>query len=739
MRLLDTSTARFRHIDNANQAPYAILSHVWDHADGEQSLQDILEVHEYTQQTPRDAAVATEACPPALTILSAKIRGCCVFARVNGYRYAWVDTCCIDRTSSAELSEAINSMYEWYSQATICYAFLEDVDDSEDPRGPNSRFRRSKWFKRGWTLQELIAPAEVLFLSREWQILGTKDSLSDVIEEITGIDRDILTHGRSLDSVSVARRMSWAARRETTREEDEAYALMGIFGVHMPTIYGEGRKAFVRLQREILEHCPDQSIFAWGHIFADHTMIKAGFQVYTGPFPTGPFTSRQTWQPVSTPTEDSCLFASSPAAFVDSADITPLPLGIFSQRICLLLSPPHYTVTSYGVHIQLPVLVNSGARMFTLAVLACQDASGHLVALMMHSVADTNQHTIGNRLLLLHRDISPDPHDRLEEGQVDEDDDPSVWQHEGLYYRCTTILPATVPSSRVPQAPSHPGSFAHGPTFLLGDFYIPSHRHLTAISRRESALASIADTDANASVTFSIVGPCQITFPRWLPSQLAQFGYKFLLPKPHRGARHVHSSILTLDWSHWWFRVITLVNDSITVGIHFLLCPHSTSDLPPVHATVAFHGEPDPFHRSAFRQAPSCDVEHVDHWPNASKSFYDCARGTSVRLTFSRGSLGGRDMTDSSSSAGVQSPVYSVLIDVGSLTVTDGTIMPPASSRRPVLLEREWEWKGVDYWTDGQENSSDSDSEAMSDDNGISMVEEHPVNFVSVRFVGDAT
>ncbi|KAI0684581.1 heterokaryon incompatibility protein-domain-containing protein [Cerioporus squamosus] len=117
MRLLDTSTARFRHIDNANQASYAILSHVWDHTDGEQSLQ----------------VTTDDACPAALTILSAKIRDCCVLARVNGYRYAWVDTCCIDRTSSAELSEAINSMYEWYAQAAICYAFLEDVDDSENP------------------------------------------------------------------------------------------------------------------------------------------------------------------------------------------------------------------------------------------------------------------------------------------------------------------------------------------------------------------------------------------------------------------------------------------------------------------------------------------------------------------------------------------------------------------------------------------------------------------------------
>ncbi|KAH9941633.1 heterokaryon incompatibility protein-domain-containing protein [Epithele typhae] len=269
MRLLDTNTAGFRDIDDPNDARYAILSHVWDHTDGEQSL----------QVNPRAISLdLDEACPASLTVLSAKNRECCVFARMNGYRYVWIDTCCIDRLSSAELSEAINSMYEWYSRATVCYAFLADVDDLEDPRSPTSLFRRSKWFTRGWTLQELIAPAEVFFLSRDWRIIGTRETLANVIEEITGIDADILTHRRTLDSVSIARRMSWASKRRTSRVEDEAYSLMGIFGVHMPTIYGEGRNAFFRLQREIIEHCADQSIFAWGHIFPDSTESTSTFQ-----------------------------------------------------------------------------------------------------------------------------------------------------------------------------------------------------------------------------------------------------------------------------------------------------------------------------------------------------------------------------------------------------------------------------------------------------------------------------
>ncbi|KAI0372741.1 HET-domain-containing protein [Pilatotrama ljubarskyi] len=249
MYLLDTTTGKLERVDNLKDVHYAILSHVWMD-EGEQTFQDIQRLNsDIVSSLPR---------------ASAKIRQCCEYARRRGFAKVWIDTCCIDKTSSAELSEAINSMYEWYAAADVCFAYLYDVSDKEHPKKHTSSFRQSKWFRRGWTLQELIAPKSLEFVSAEWRFIGTKASLAQVVEEITGIQREILTHERSLSTVSVARRMSWASRRQTKRPEDESYSLMGIFGVKMPTIYGEGRAAFLRLQEEILRTIRDQSIFAWG-------------------------------------------------------------------------------------------------------------------------------------------------------------------------------------------------------------------------------------------------------------------------------------------------------------------------------------------------------------------------------------------------------------------------------------------------------------------------------------------
>ncbi|KAI0334659.1 hypothetical protein GY45DRAFT_1242459, partial [Cubamyces sp. BRFM 1775] len=191
----------------------------------------------------------------------------CAFARGEGYEWSGPGSIhvCIDKTNSAELSEAINnSMYDWYAAAGVCFAYLEDVsDDEEDPRVPAEQFPQGRWFSRGWTLQGLIAPRILFFVSREWSLLGTKTALASVVEEITGINREVLTHRKRLSSVSVTRRMSWASRRDTTREEDKAYSLLGIFGIHMATIYGEGENAFLRLQEEILKRVPDQSVLLW--------------------------------------------------------------------------------------------------------------------------------------------------------------------------------------------------------------------------------------------------------------------------------------------------------------------------------------------------------------------------------------------------------------------------------------------------------------------------------------------
>ncbi|KAF9071595.1 hypothetical protein BDP27DRAFT_1418945 [Rhodocollybia butyracea] len=162
-------------------------------------------------------------------------------ARSDKCKYIWVDTCCIDKTSSSELSEAINSMYRYYREATVCYAYLAD---------------------RGWTLQELLAPRIVVFFASDWKAIGAKASLHTAITEITGIPSNVLLMSDP-GEISVAQRMSWAAGRETTRVEDRTYSLMGLFGVFMPTIYGEGTHAFTRLQEEILKVSDDQTIFAW--------------------------------------------------------------------------------------------------------------------------------------------------------------------------------------------------------------------------------------------------------------------------------------------------------------------------------------------------------------------------------------------------------------------------------------------------------------------------------------------
>lgn len=183
----------------------------------------------------------------------------CQKAAEEGFSYVWIDTCCIDKSSSAELSEAINSMFDWYQNAEKCYVYLADVSiNGDDSRSPLEQMRQSRWFTRGWTLQELLAPAEAVFYDGDWQQLGTKSELIDVVQEITRI-KDIPNYRQAC----TAQKSAWAANRQTTRVEDAAYSLLGIFGVNMPLLYGEGPRAFVRLQMQILQQSEDESIFVW--------------------------------------------------------------------------------------------------------------------------------------------------------------------------------------------------------------------------------------------------------------------------------------------------------------------------------------------------------------------------------------------------------------------------------------------------------------------------------------------
>ena len=194
-----------------------------------------------------------------------KIKGCCEQALKDELEWVWIDTCCIDKSSSAELSESINSMYRWYQAASVCYVYMSDVAASGPmpPRMSKQDFCKSKWFSRGWTLQELIAPPYLEFYASGWIELGTRISLLDWIQEATGINRSVLASHRNPFDLSIGERMSWASERETTREEDMAYCLLGIFGVNMPLLYGEGRGAFLRLQEEILKQQEDYTILCW--------------------------------------------------------------------------------------------------------------------------------------------------------------------------------------------------------------------------------------------------------------------------------------------------------------------------------------------------------------------------------------------------------------------------------------------------------------------------------------------
>ncbi|RDW69390.1 hypothetical protein BP6252_08410 [Coleophoma cylindrospora] len=189
-----------------------------------------------------------------------KIRLCGEQARREGQQYFWVDTCCIDKSNSNELAEAINSMFRWYCKAVKCYVLLSDVSRPASDLDENSpqlswecelTFRKSRWFTRGWTLQELIAPLSVDFFSKDWELLGNKTTLERQICEITGIPVKAL-RGAPLSDFSIHERMSWAEIRQTTRDEDKAYSLLGISNVYMPLIYSEGREnAMKRLREEI--------------------------------------------------------------------------------------------------------------------------------------------------------------------------------------------------------------------------------------------------------------------------------------------------------------------------------------------------------------------------------------------------------------------------------------------------------------------------------------------------------
>lgn len=221
--------------------PYAILSHTWGKQGDEVSYQDLV------NKTAQGKAGYD------------KLKFCGEQAGRHGLSRFWVDTCCINKTNSTELQEAINSMFMWYQRAAKCYVYLADLSvtsydagDGSNERPWEAAFCSSRWFTRGWTLQELIAPPAVEFFSKEGTYLGNKNTLESLITKVTRIPAKAL-RGGALAEFSVSERMAWAQSRQTTREEDMSYSLIGVFGVSMPLIYGEGGATAARRLRASID------------------------------------------------------------------------------------------------------------------------------------------------------------------------------------------------------------------------------------------------------------------------------------------------------------------------------------------------------------------------------------------------------------------------------------------------------------------------------------------------------
>lgn len=681
MYLLDTTTGELELVDGPGKERYAILSHVWQH-EGEQTFQEIRDLNRgLTRQLSSLFRARRSERVSILPRASAKIRDCCEYARRRGFKKIWIDTCCIDKSSSSELSEAINSMYEWYGAADVCFAYLYDVSDAENPRKTHASFRRSRWFRRGWTLQELIAPRSLEFVSKEWRFIGTKASLADVVEQVTGIQRDILTHERPLDSVSVARRMSWASRRETKRPEDEAYSLMGIFGVKMPTIYGEGRAAFLRLQEEILKHIRDQSIFAWGSIF--------GVSTY-GSSLRWQFEYRDGFDP-------SVLFARSPAEFQYSGHIEPVPLDRLEERLGILGEVPDYTITSYGVRSSFPSIVinSSSTSALRLAVLGClvegtdTASQGKLIALLLTQQPNTSEQSgrfvVGARgsqipswLFEDMEALSHLPSDgvtgartrssRSSSGGRTSSSTPLTLTDDMLYR--AVVLPRSQHEQPVlfyrPVSPGYEiGSLTKAEWARL---CIAHRSRFDSASRLDAweiypGAGLVRSSSDYSLIPMSYECPCEVIVPGWTITQIEQKGYSVWLWPNHRcRALALQVGFPTSPVIH----TLALCSSTEVILIHIGPCPafeppvqavsastrhqagsslhtgtrtpHGTQIYPALCVMVVFLPGPKMFIREreedeyADPHQEACWMDHVDNWEGGMKAFKRGA--TTVQIEF---------------------------------------------------------------------------------------------------------
>ena len=260
------SKAGFTKIENCIDSLVGFLS---------ESVQSSSDRSHYAETRGQAAHKITESIfdmlPEAKELLSGKIS-----SRFNGSTqpypqttlYLWADTCCIDKSSSAELSEAINSMCRWYQRSQACIVYLSDISKEGDFH-LDKQLETSRWFSRGWTLQEYLAPAHLVFFDREWEPIVTRGRLKSSRFSFTARLPTTRTECQAtivdVKSTALATKMFWAAGRSTTRTEDVAYSLLGLFDVNLPLLYGEGSRAFERLQQQILTQTQDFTLLAWGY------------------------------------------------------------------------------------------------------------------------------------------------------------------------------------------------------------------------------------------------------------------------------------------------------------------------------------------------------------------------------------------------------------------------------------------------------------------------------------------
>ncbi|TBU24884.1 HET-domain-containing protein [Dichomitus squalens] len=562
MWLLSTDRAELRYFSRNFDADggYAILSHTWEGS--EQTFQHVRAIGERCRlagTNPRDDPE-----------LSPKIRECCILAERYGYDWAWVDSCCIDKSSSSELSEALNSMYRWYSDAEVCYAYLADVPDGCVLDAPNSPFRKSRWHTRGWTLQELIAPAFLVFLSQEWHELGDRGSLANLLQQITRIPALIFTRETRPADYSVAVRMHWASRRKTAREEDEAYCLMGLFGVSLPTNYGEGEKAFLRLQYEIMRNIPDTSIFAFGYKVPHSELDQQGFALK--PDPRARLTSRS-----------QCLLAFSPRQFNIEASYTPerganirgaQPGGdqIADTSPFGAVELPRISVTSNEVELRLPVVDIDG---ISVAVLLCEDADGHLGLLLTRDPRAIDSTRPRYYTGIESRRSDSGPGNRVRLATLGRDLNHLRFNGKRIEAKWRTIY----------IVPSPPEWLSPGST--------------------------------NAQLTINCTSGSPFRLPHWLVSRFVALQFR------------VWEDIRTPEFVRM---TIMRTRRAERIWLDLGQCQRDTGAPPRHWSKVTISHESNYMRHTTVSQSHTCSEHHIDSWPAWSKDFGDADR--TVRLSF---------------------------------------------------------------------------------------------------------